>query len=213
MAEEIAIIPMVYQLDLPHPSLELISKVKNFVDTTTLNPSNKGWLDHFHNSDNSALHLFTLVDSITPTVQEEFGPYFSNTEIMAVIGIMKNPNSTGSVCQPPHIDRARALAVNYYIELGGDNVQTSFYDLEDRTRADSAQNFQYSQVKKIGHCIFDKHKWYTYNVSQCHSIENITGTRYFLSLVPKSNTANYKVTDLLKNPLIKGHLVNLWKKN
>ena len=210
MAEEITISTLVYQLDLPAPSTELMSEVKKFVAESILNPDNKNWLDQFHNFNNSALHLFTLVDTIAPMVQREFGSYFSNTEIMGLIGIMKNSDTMKPACQPPHIDRYRALAINYYIELGGNDVQTSFYNLENITQSSQAQNFQYSQVSKIGHCIFDKNTWYAYNVSQCHSIENLLTTRYFLALVPKSNTANYKLADLLDNDLIKGHLVNLW---
>lgn len=210
MGKEITNKPLVYQLELPTPSVQLITAVKTFVTESILDPNNKIWLDQFHDSNNSALHLFTLVDAITPLVQTEFGPYFSNTEIMGLVGIMKNSNTAETACQPPHIDRYRALAINYYIELGGDNVQTSFYDIESTTQEDQARNFQYDQVKKIGHCIFDKNTWYAYNVSQCHSIENLATTRYFLALIPKNNTSNYKVVDLLDNRLIKGKLVNLW---
>ena len=63
--------------------------------------------------------------------------------------------------------------------------------------------------KKIGHCVFDKDQWYAYNVSQCHSVENITGTRYFLS-VTLANNPNYKVDDLINTTNITGQLVNLW---
>lgn len=203
----------VYQIDLPLPSQQLIATVNDYVTSVNLLQSSKEWLDEFHhNKINSALHLFSTDDNITALVNHEYGKFFPGVNLVSVIGIMKNSSPDSPACQPPHIDRYRALAINYYINLGGDQVQTSFYDYEESTQITESKNFQYSDFKKIGHCIFDKQHWYAYNVSQCHSIENITDTRYFLSIALADNPG-YKVDDLLNNTSIKGKPVNLWNRN
>ena len=200
--------PEIYQLDLPRPTDHLLDAVKNYVLTVELNQSNKGWLDQFHsNTINSALHQFSTDQEITKLLKEQYAEFFSDLEIRSVIGIMKSHNGEPA-CQPPHVDRRRALAINYYIELGGDNVVTSFYDFSGTVYPDASANFQYSDFEKIGHCVFEKNHWYAYNVSQCHSVENITGTRYFLSICPM-NAENYKVQNLISNNLIKGNAVDL----
>lgn len=200
----------VYQLDLPAPSEQLLKEVNKYVQGANLKESTKEWLDDFHNGKlNTALHLFSTDEKITQLIKQQYADFFPDIDIIAVIGIMKNNSTSESACQPPHVDRYRSLAINYYIELGGNQVQTSFYDYEAPAENDFAPNFHYHDVNRIGYHIFDKNKWYAYNVSQCHSIENILGIRYFLSISP-ANNPSYKVDDLMSSKNIKGQLVELW---
>jgi hypothetical protein len=194
---------MIYQLNLPHPSQQLLDLVEKFVKGTTLNLDNKRWLDEFHNGTvNSSQHLFAPALMLTDQLQLEYSNFFTNP-IGAVVGIMHNTSQSIPSCQPPHVDRGRALAINYYIELGGDNVQTVYYNKQLETDSESSTNYRYSDVKKIGQYCFKKNNWYAYNVSQCHSVENIQTTRYFLSIVILESPETYTVDDLiLKNSSI-----------
>lgn len=199
----------VYQLDLPTPSQKLINTAISYITNTDLPLSAKQWLDVYHTNINSALHLFSTDKEVTKLIIEEYSDFFPATNLTSLIGIMKNISLDTPACQPPHTDRYRSLAINYYIDLGGDDVQTSFYDHNEPTHLTKATNFRYADVDKIGHCIFDKDRWYAYNVSQCHSVENIISTRCFLSigLVDKPS---YKIDDLLRDTNIKGQPVKLW---
>jgi hypothetical protein len=201
-------IPKIYQLDLPTPNQQLLELVNKFVSTVELDSSSKEWLDQFHhNKINSALHRFATDQEITDSIKDQYSKFFPDFEFRSIIGIMKSANGSPA-CQPPHIDRRRALAINYYIDLGGDQVTTSFYDFNDEVHPDASSNFQYTDFKKLGHCVFEKNQWYAYNVSQCHSVENITGTRYFLSICPM-NASNYKIDNLMDTGTTVGNLVSL----
>ena len=193
---------MIYQLNLPHPSQQLLDQVEKFVNDTTLDPDNKRWLDEFHNNTiNASQHLFTLAPTLTDQLRLEYSKFFT-TPIHAVVGIMKNTNSTQLACQPPHIDRGRTLAINYYIELGGNDVSTWYYNTVNNVKSNVSQNYLYTEVDPVGQYIFEKNKWYAYEVSQCHSVENIKTTRYFLSIMVSDLPETYTLEQLTANPSI-----------
>lgn len=176
---------MVYCLNLPDPSIDLMTSVNEFVVTCKFDSDNQRWLnDYHHNTINAAHHLFTNIttQSINDQLKFEYSKFFQDP-ICAVIGIMHNAGPQTTACQPPHVDRGRALAINYYLELGGNNVQTVFYAAAAATQSTTAHNYLYSDVEKIGQCCFGKNQWYAYNVTQCHSVEHIQTTRYFLSIM------------------------------
>lgn len=177
---------MIFQLNLPCPSEKLITLVTDIVANTKLNIDGKYWLDHQHQIDNSAEHLFFIEPSLDSLIQEEFGSFF-NCHIGGVIGIMKNNCDTPYAVQPPHVDRGRALAINCYINLGGANVTTSFYDLTEVTNPHESKNYSYQEVKnkKLGSVVFKENQWYAFDVCRCHSIENIESSRYFFSIYLK----------------------------
>ncbi len=191
----------VYQLGLPCPSDTLLDAVKKLVEQTSLSKDSKQWLDEQNNINNSAEHLFFVNQDIDVLIQQEFGKFFVQ-DIGGVIGIMKTSDGFPA-CQPPHIDRGRALAINYYVDLGGNNVETVFYDITDQTMSQKSKNYTYQEVKskKSGSVVFDKNQWYAFDVCQCHSIENIIGTRYFVSIRFKDEqkTVGYRVADLAKD--------------
>jgi hypothetical protein len=193
---------MIYQLNLPQPSQQLLGLVEKFVEETTLNPDNKRWLDEFHNSTiNSSQHLFALAPTLTDQLRVEYSRFFT-TSIHAVVGIMKNSNSTQLACQPPHIDRGRTLAINYYIELGGNNVSTWYYNTVNHVKSNTSQNYLYTEVDPVGQYIFEKNKWYAYEVSRCHSVEDIETTRYFLSIAVSDSPETYTLHELTANTTI-----------
>lgn len=186
----------IYQLDLPDPSFELIQEANNIVIGTVLDRDGKIWLDQKNSTNNSAEHLFFVPEKIDQMVQAEFGYLFKH-EIGGMMGIMKNTHSEYSN-QPPHIDRGRCLAINYFLDLGGDEVRTSFYESTNSIDPNQSQNFTYDEVKKYraGSVKFASNRWYAFEVNRCHSIENIIGTRYFLSIFFRKNPDQYTIKNL-----------------
>jgi hypothetical protein len=175
--------PEIYQLNLPHPSNEFLQTIKDLVCNSLLDAPGKLWMDQQNNVTNSALYSFFKDSVIDQLISKEFGSFF-NVPVSGVVGIMKNADSEHAN-HPPHIDSRRSLAINYYVELGGNSVATTFYDLAESTAPKQSQNYTYQQVQdlRMGSVQFAQGSWYAYDVCRCHSIENITDTRYFVSIL------------------------------
>ena len=192
-------------LRLPPPSAELKSQIQSHIDSINLDPDRKRWLDEFHDGINSALHIFDRAQSLDDKLYDEYQKFFPNKQICLVIGVMKS-NSSAPASQPPHIDRGRALAINYYLELGGESVDTVFYNKTSATR-EVAQNIRYQDVQEINRHCLKLDTWYAYDVWRCHSVENIESRRTFFSIAfldkPNYNTENFceEYPELVKEKL------------
>jgi hypothetical protein len=170
----------VIQIDLPDPSTRLLKIVQEYADLYLCDPDKKRWLDEFHNNKiNSVLHHFDSPEFLTQLIREEFQHIFPKHKISGMLGIMKNIKNIPA-CLPPHCDRSRAVGLNYFITLGGDNVQTVFYDRVESI-VGVATNIPYSEVHPIEQHVFRK-SWYCYNVNRCHSVENVESTRLFIAI-------------------------------
>jgi hypothetical protein len=91
---------------------------------------------------------------------------------------------------PPHLDEYRKLSLNYIVETGGNNVQTSFYDLE-RPKDDKefkSKNIPYEDLIKTQKYVLLKNKWNLSNTQVCHSVENLDNLRIILFVVFDDNT-------------------------
>jgi hypothetical protein len=172
----------IYQLDLPGPSLEFLQTIAQGIQSFDFDVSGKQWLDQQNQTTNSADYLFFKQQQVDEFVAKEFGQFF-RVPVGGIVGVMKN-TGPDHANHPPHIDSVRSLAINYYVDLGGDAVDTTFYDVVEQTDGQS-KNYPYKQVqdRKIGSVNFQKGCWYAYDVCRCHSVENITGTRNFISIV------------------------------
>lgn len=71
--------------------------------------------------------------------------------------------------QPIHIDPIRTFAINYYLDLGGSNCITHFYNSCTDT------------VPLESHRI-ESHKWYKLNVTVPHHVVGITTTRVAITV-------------------------------
>jgi hypothetical protein len=170
----------VIQIDLPEPSTHLLKIVQEYADSYLCDPDKKRWLDEFYdNKINSVLHHFDSPEFLTELIREEFQHIFPKHKIGGMLGIMKNIKNIPA-CLPPHCDRSRAVGLNYFITLGGNNVQTVFYDRVEPT-VGVATNIPYSEITPIEQHVFEK-SWYCYNVNRCHSVENIESTRLFIAI-------------------------------
>ena len=188
---------IIYELDLPEPTVELVQALRNFASAIKTDPDDKPWLESSQDQEiNSVDAAFVRADSLEPLVKEQYGQFFSDTDIMAIVGVMRNLEDQPA-CLPPHVDQTRALAINYYIDLGGDQVTTSFYDQYEQVSADRAYNFRYKDIAKVGEFCFKANKWYAFNTNQCHSVEGIKTQRLMFTIVRANSTAMYDTNDLI----------------
>jgi hypothetical protein len=181
----------IVELNLPHIPIDLQSSLLAFLDQVPLSSDRKQWLDEFHgNTVNCVEHLFYEAPEPWQTqLQTLYQPYFKNHQISIGFGLMRNTTNQPA-CLPPHTDRARALAINYYAQLGGQNVTTAFYDYQHDTKSQESSNFLYTTVGPSTHTETFETGWYAYNVNQAHSVENINDNRYVILIMPHADT-NY----------------------
>lgn len=175
------------KVDLPDPSSHLIKTVLEFADQFQFDLDKKRWLDEFHrNKINSGLHHFDSPGWLGDLLQKEYQGFFPLHRISGMIGIVKNSQDSVA-CLPPHTDRSRAVGLNYFLELGGTNVETVFYD-QVNPIVGMATNIPYDQLKEVGRLCVAEPGWYCYRVERAHSVENIESRRIFIAirLVKKS---------------------------
>lgn len=189
----------VITLNLPNPSPALLEELHITARTMEPDPGAGRWLNDFYSGEiNSVDQLFPFVDSdLNSKLQSEYSMWFKHP-VTFVLGVMRSPDSNPA-CLPPHIDRGRALAINYYFDLGGDQVTTVFYDYEDVTQTDTAKNLLYQDLNVVETQVFKTNTWYAYDVNRAHSVEDIVSSRYFFSIVIASDTANYKLRDFISD--------------
>ena len=193
----------IYELDLPPPTAQLEQALRDFAATVTTDPDDKPWLEASQDqSINSVDASFVRAEELEPMVKEQYAQYFPDTDIVALVGVMRNLESSPA-CLPPPVDQTRALAINYYLELGGSHVTTSFYDCFEQVSADRAYNFRYKDLDKVGEFCFKTQQWYAFNTEQCHSVEGIETERLMFTIIRTNNTEIYTTCDLLKNTHIK----------
>ena len=159
----------IYQLDLPRPSLDFLQTIAQAIQSCNFDIPGKQWLNQQNQTTNSADYLFFRQQQVDEFVNKEFGQFF-RVPVCGIVGVMKNTDSDHAT-HPPHIDRGRSLAINYYVDLGGDAVDTTFYDLVEQPDNQS-KTYTYNQVRdrKIGSINFEKDCWYAYDVCRCHSV-------------------------------------------
>ena len=169
---------MIYTLQLPKPSDQLIKLIKLIALNRPINIESKKWHDDLQNNKiNCGAGDFFSDKIITDFTKKEFQHIFKK-EIYPTIGIIHNLNSNNTASYPPHTDRVRTLSINYYIDLGGDNVSTIFYDKQDPTDDQVGGHvLPYNEVKAQSKYIFDTDTWYLLNSRKFHSVENIKTSR------------------------------------
>jgi len=177
----------IVELLLPPLPSEIKTKVRLISNKLAHNDDSREWVDKFHNyTVNSVNHAYIWSPELDDYISDVYQQYF-NEPIKSMIGIQRNVNSDLG-CTPPHCDRARNIAINYYIDLGGENVLTNLYNnLKNTEDLTSSVNFKYEEVELIESNKLAKDTWYGFNVQQCHSVENIETLRIFLGIVLDSN--------------------------
>lgn len=169
------------KFDLPKPSDTLIELIKQAVADRPPALEAQRWHRTQQPSDiNPVAGEFFYDEAVGNQCRLEYQQYFSEP-ILPSIGVLKNTTDVPA-CYPAHSDRVRIIHVNYYVDLGGDDVTTVFYDKVDPVD-DEAGGYvlSHSDLPKVtGSIKFKSNQWYLFNSRNYHSVENITGTRYIL---------------------------------
>ena len=187
---------MIYTLQLPKPSDDLINLVKSVALDRPINVSSRNWHSSIQGPDiNCAAGDFFSNDSINLIATQEFQPLFKH-KLYATIGVIHNINPIEFASYPPHTDRVRTASINFYIELGGNNVSTIFYDKEDLASDTVGGNvLPYKEVSAQQEYFFNTGTWYLMNSRNFHSVENIKTTRIIFGL----SFLNISIEELLKS--------------
>lgn len=180
-------------LNLPKPPVALATQLINCCQQIPLFEEHRIWVDNFHRNEIPvAAHEYGTKDTalsaeIQNQVREVYQKFFPNTTVSAVVGKIKNVLAVPSQ-SPPHCDRARYVAINYLLELGGPDVLTVFYK-ESRHNPDlsSAANIYHKDVTVDFKTVIPLHQWHAYDVQHYHSVENIISERYLFSLLLDTN--------------------------
>lgn len=177
----------VVELKLPPLAAEIKTKVRLLSNSLAQNDDSRLWINKFHeNTVNSVNHSYVWAPELNDEITELYGKYF-NEPIKTMVGVQRNVTSKIG-CTPPHCDRARNIAINYYIDLGGEDVKTCFYDyIENNRSLNESKNLRYSETNLVSSHTLTNDTWYAFNTQQCHSVENIETLRIFLGLVLESN--------------------------
>lgn len=69
---------------------------------------------------------------------------------------------------PCHVDRGRDVAINYLVDAGGDSVSTAWYTDEFGD--------------KIEEVVLEPNSWHELKVDQWHTVHNITGRRFAITV-------------------------------
>lgn len=200
-----------YKIDLPMPSEELVELGKEVILTAIkyAKSLDAKWLNEFHgNGTDSVSHYFgSHLESmeLTNRIQQEYSHCFPGVELGSYYGIMRGDYATTGKLktQPPHVDGSRNVNLNYYVELGGDDVQTWFYDVIGPMDRTEPVHYKKTEIDSLGYCKFNTKEWYLFNGNQCHSVENVKTDRYFFAITFVDN-----ISDKRKRMLESSNLTN-----
>jgi hypothetical protein len=174
---------MFTEINLPKPSEKLINLIKTVAADRPTNIGGKAVHDAIQESyRNNAAGEFFRTEEITQLALSEYQHYFYNN-VIPMIGLLRNTRTDQLAGYAPHSDRIRNVAINFYIDLGGSNVSTVFYDKYDpEDDLVGGYNAKYEDLNKVGEYFCNDSTWYVFNSRQYHSVENIETTRVMLSL-------------------------------
>lgn len=174
---------MFNKLALPKPSERLIALIRDLAKNKQVNASTLFWHEQRQPAGvNCAFGVFFTDPALAEVVCMEYQHLF-NVKMIPIIGLIKNTKDE-SASYPPHTDRIRHVALNFYIEAGGTDVRTIFYDKTDLDDDKIGGNvLSYNNLPPITDVLtFEANYWYILPTRQYHSVENIETTRIILSL-------------------------------
>jgi len=176
---------MFVKLNLPGPSDRIKDAIYRIADSSSYELELKKTHDKVQNyTVNSVSRKFVEDDSeFNQLVKDEYSKYFNET-IHPAVGIVTNLKSSEVSCWPPHSDRVRIFALNFYLDEGGEHVETVMYNTHDNYIAGPGTgkiyNYNDLEIDKIYHLKINQ--WYGLNVRQVHSIENIESRRIIFTI-------------------------------
>lgn len=176
---------MFVKLNLPSPSTAIVNEISRIVLDAPLEMNLKKLHDGIQDYKINAVSRKFIEDDQTfnDLVYHQYTQYF-NHKFFPAVGIVNNVFADKIACWPPHSDRTRIFALNYYLQEGGDNVQTVMYKTHDNydSGIGTGKIYKYQDlaIDKIYHLRMKQ--WYALNARQAHSIENIVSRRIIFTL-------------------------------
>ena len=167
----------------------------------------------YNNEINMAMSGQVSLFDFLETIREQYQQYFSNLLIVnSWFDYLINVEpEKGPAILPPHTHTIRTLGINYFIDLGGDEVRTCFYTHKPKSGIAKYESqskwggyLSFDDVEKYGHIVTEKNKWHAYNTRIPHSVEGVTGTRLFFTIVfqPHVEMANLLMEEKLQYQIV-----------
>jgi hypothetical protein len=182
---------MLKRLSLPSPKEEVkiyAYKILNEFDFSQrkIDWTIQTWGKQFNYADVEYYHNQDFSKMVIDDVQHHFNANIDYVFIILMSSWDKIPR-----CMPPHTDKMRRTAVNYYFELGGEDPELVFYTKHGNkdihvTDLEKYENLDVQSVHKL-QC----HSWFAFNGKQFHSVENITDKRLCITLSFKEDLAEF----------------------
>lgn len=174
---------MIHKLNLPQPSSTLINLTRKHAYAKPVDYDSVKWHKTIQSPGrNCAAGMFFSHPEVTIHARKEYQHFFKHI-IHPTIGIIVNTQPETPACYPPHTDRARTAGINFYIDAGGDNVTTVFYDKHDPINDKIGGHvLPYEDLIPVDQYHYDTSSWHVLNTRRFHSVENIQTARCILSL-------------------------------
>ncbi len=176
---------MMLKLNLPKPSKELYAEIWRVANDAGYDWPLKAGLDKINRYEvNSITHVFPEDSILNELTIKEYQEYFQGHKLIPSVGVLRNTEKDRVSCFPPHGDRTRIFALNFYIQKGGKDVQTVFYDkhISLDSGPGTGEQFRYDQVEVETVYRTKMDTWYALNVRQIHSVENIETIRIIYTI-------------------------------
>lgn len=180
-------------LDLPPVPEDLKNAVKEVCEKITFSSDRLSRVKSYYSKDMPAAAQEYDTEQVPPLdkdiileFRKIYGDIFTGGIVLA-LGAAKCLSDSPAVT-PPHCDRIRRVAINMLLDTGGDRVVTTLYKQTRQGHDLSAgENLDYDKVDIIDQQVVPQDTWYAFDAQRYHSVENITSTRYYLSLSPLYN--------------------------
>jgi hypothetical protein len=188
------------KLTLPNLPHDIADSLLEISRTLQHSESDRQWLSDYHEgkitvagyaipdvATAGGVNNTPMSDELVGALDAIYKKYFPNQTLYFVCNVMKNVVDSSSIF-PPHCDRVRRTAINYVVDTGGDDVTTTFYE-QVRLGDDfsKAANINYNDVTIAHREVLKEKTWYAFDTQRFHSVENITGSRFYLAILLGSN--------------------------
>ena len=173
---------MLIQLNLPKPNTDLINYSIKIINDFEFAYRKLDWCKKTYGFNHSyADYEYYIDDYITSSTLTQFQCYFKYA-IDKVYLIMNNSHDGLPRVMPPHTDKYRKTAINFYPKLGGCNSKLTLYKQYGSDQLNESDLAPYNQLSKESVHSLAENTWFGFNAKQFHSLENITSKRLCLAL-------------------------------
>jgi hypothetical protein len=185
--------PVLNITNLPAPSAEIQEYVRNKI--TEIAALSESAFHDFKNTVTESLYperntvlAYEVIDDneFISMVSAQYQDYFGKL-ISATYCSLANLADTPA-CIGVHNHWRRTLALNFFLELGGSDVRTCFYDFKldseielPRTKLSGFYKYQDTTLKE--YLVMEPNKWIAFDAKIPHSVENIETTRIYMTIV------------------------------